>query len=238
MFDERRFRGGAPLVQIAFEAECNRAVGNPLPAISDEVLKDMIKIIMLYGQPQNMPGELTVEILQQLEETVTGAMYTASMRLIASPDFQQLIQTLGLNVEKTRLLNLRQLASLLTVGYAEQIHNATNQSLPAPSATAVANLFARLEQIGISFEILSHVEYKKFELIVAAAAPLLNLESMNIHLNKLLELSYLQIWALSMPENANENRLITTARHQAIQLLNAPFANNNSAQYHMKTTLG
>lgn len=217
-------RNQPSLAQAAFLAQCNRAIQVPFVAPSDQVLDDYLTIINLSSQASGlMPGDLTKPMLQEMEAIVHGSMYQACTTVIASSSFNQLISTLKLTAQKAQLLSMRKLGSLLTIEMAMQL----NQSSVRPaSPVAVARLFERLDSIGISFETLADIEDKKFELIVSAAAQLLHLSDENVPLNKLLELSYLQAWALSMPSAVGEHESITTNRQQAIDFLNTHSLSN------------
>ena len=206
------------LAQTVFSEQCIRANQVPFVSPSDEVLDDTLIIINLYHQAAaRMQSGLTRDILREIEQVVHGTLYQSCQRVIASPTFNQLIASLQLTAHKAQLLSMRKLGALLMVElFAEQNQRPT----PAASSTSVANLFGRLNSIGISFEMLASIEDKQFELIVSGANQLLKLSDDNVPLNKLLELRYIHLWALTVPSAAKENTVVTMSRQQAIDLLN------------------
>lgn len=210
--------------QTAFLAQCNRAIQIPFVATSDQVLEDSLTIMNLYPQAiSHMPRNITKHMLQEIEQLIHDSMYQACQMVIASPSFNQLISTLELTAQKSQLLSMRKLGSLLTTEMAQQL----NQSpVPPASPVTVARLFERLNSIGISFETLAGMEDKKFELVISGATQLLNLSDENVPLNKLLELDYLQTWALTMPPAVGEHESITINRQQAIDFLNTHSLSN------------
>jgi len=204
--------------QRTFFTLLNKACQQPFVSSSDQVLEDSLTILDLYPQATaRMPGRVTKDILRECEEASHYAIYHLSLPVIDSPTFNNLISSLQLTVEKAQLLSMRKLGSLLT----SEIAAITNQTpIPPASPTSVALLFERLNNIGISFEALASVEDKKFELFVSGANQLLKLSDEDVPLNKLLDLSYIQTWALTIPPAVNEHELIKTTREQAKHILN------------------
>ena len=203
----------------AFLDQCLRANQAPFVTPSDQTINDTLTLMSWYDPDVGHTETITKEQVVEKEREVHFTMYDRCWTVINGASFDRLITTLDFNPQKAQLLSIRKLGSLLgmEIAFMDAQYNGYHV-LPALPAI-VADLFQLLDSIGISFEVLAGLEDGIFELIVSGANQLLSLADEQITLINLPELSYLQLYALTVPSRIGEPLPLATTREEAMAAL-------------------